>query len=825
MPETNVITDVTCFHCGEPCNEIRWHDDKPFCCQGCETVYDILDSNNLCEYYTLDQKAGIKTDPAGITNTYAYLDEPDIRKKIIGFESETYSRVNFSVPAIHCVSCIWLLENLTRLNAGILHSTVNFSQKTVSIDFNPKQVSLGSIASLLASVGYAPRITLEHNQAAPPKKDRSLLVKLAIAGFSFGNVMLFSFPEYLGIDQADHSLMRMFSWLNLALSVPVLLYSGMGYFKSALNSFAQKQINIDVPIAVGLFALFFRSSYDIITATGPGYLDSFTGLVFFLLIGRWFQSKTYESLAFDRDFTAYFPLAVNRWENNDWKPVVIYHLRKDDVIKVRNMELVPADSVLRDSHAYIDYSFVTGEARPVKAQAGDKIFAGGRLIGAPVTLTVEKSTSQSHLTSLWNNDAFRKTEENKYQRTIDRAARIFTWIVLAIALATGVYWYNAAPASMWLVITAVLMVACPCALALAAPFTLGSVMRELGKRQLYLKNTDVVERMGAINAVVFDKTGTVTHGQNPEIQLVGELDETELGRVKRITGFSAHPLSKLVAGFILKQTSDTVTDFKEVPGKGMEATVQGQKFRIGSAAFTGFHEKINQAASYVFVSINDEVKGYFIIRTLVRKNIGAMIKRLGTRCKALLSGDQDTEKNSMAFIFGNTTTLLFNQSPHDKLAYIRDLQRSGAKVMMLGDGLNDAGALKQADVGIAVTDDTGIFTPACDGILHGSNITQLDKMLALARASAGVLKMSFGISFFYNAVALSFAITGNLTPLVAAILMPLSSISVVSFSTLAVKLVAKRYFNAPAEVYPDSDEQQIPNEAPIRQHNLNLILK
>ncbi|HET9054294.1 MAG TPA: HAD-IC family P-type ATPase, partial [Cyclobacteriaceae bacterium] len=403
---------------------------------------------------------------------------------------------------------------------------------------------------------------------------------------------------------------------------------------------------------------------------------------------------------------------------------------------------------------------------------------------------------QSHLTSLWNNEAFRKREENKYQKIIDRAARVFTWVVLAIALLTGVYWYIAAPASMWLVITAVLMVACPCALALAAPFTLGSVMRELGKRQLYLKNADVVERMGAIDAVVFDKTGTVTHGHHPEIEFVGDLDETQLGRVKLITGFSMHPLSKLVTTSIRKQSKERVGNYKELPGKGMEADVQGQTFRIGSAAFTGAREITDQSASHVFVSINGEVKGYFMIRTLVRENMGAMIKRLGTRCKALLSGDHATEKNSIAQVFGPATTLLFNQSPHDKLAYIRDLQVNGANVMMLGDGLNDAGALKQADVGIAVTDDTGIFTPACDGILHGSQVTQLDKMLSLAKASSTILKVAFGISFFYNAVTLSFAVSGNLTPLVAAILMPISSISVVSFSTLAVKFVANRKFKS-----------------------------
>lgn len=793
MTHTDVATDVQCYHCGAFCEEIHWKDNKPFCCRGCETVYEILDSNNLCEYYSLNDKPGIKTNALGISNRYVYLDEPEIRKKLLNFESDSYSSVNFFIPALHCVSCIWLLENLMKFNPGITHSSVNFSKKSISIDFNPNLISLGTIASILGSLGYDPRITLGQDKTLL-KTDRSLLFKLAIAGFCFGNVMLFSFPEYLGIDHADHFLMRIFSWLNLALSVPVLVYSGNDYLKAAFNSFKQKQINIDVPIAAGLIALFVRSSYDILMVTGPGYLDSFTGLVFFLLIGRWFQSKTYESLAFDRDFTAYFPLAASRLEHGEWKPVVIYRLKKNDTIRIRNMELIPADSILIDGPAYIDYSFVTGEAKPVKAQTGEKLFAGGRLIGAPITLTIEKSTSQSHLTSLWNNEAFKKVEESKYQKVIDRAARKFTWVVLLIAVVTAAYWYISAPSSMWLVVTSVLMVACPCALALAAPFTLGSVMRELGKRQLYLKNADVVERMGTIDAVVFDKTGTVTHGQDPEIEFIGELDENELAYVKLITSFSTHPLSKLITSYIPKSAKGPIEDFKEIPGKGIEANVQKHRFRIGSAAFIGFNEKLDQSASYVFIAIDDEVKGYFMIRTMVRKSIGEMIKRLGVKCRALLSGDHETEKQPMAHIFGHTATLLFNQSPHDKLAYVRDLQFSGAKVMMLGDGLNDAGALKQADVGIAVTDDTGIFTPACDGILHGSQVAKLDKMLSLAKGSSGILKAGFGISFFYNAIALSFAVTGHLTPLVAAILMPISSITVVTFSTLAVKVLGKKIF-------------------------------
>src|SRR5690349_10030544 len=201
--------------------------------------------------------------------------------------------------------------------------------------------------------------------------------------------MLLSFREYLGVENSEKYLMRIFSWLNLALSLPVLLYSGWDYIRAAAKSFKQKQINIDVPIAAGLIALFSRSAYAILTATGPGYLDSFTGLVFFLLIGRWFQSKTYESLAFDRDFSSYFPLAVNKLKGDEWKPVVIYDLQRGDEIRIRNMEIIPADSILMDESAYIDYSFVTGESKPVLAKQAETVYAGGRLIGSPIRLIVD----------------------------------------------------------------------------------------------------------------------------------------------------------------------------------------------------------------------------------------------------------------------------------------------------------------------------------------------------------------------------------------------------------------------------------------------------
>ncbi|NJN41338.1 MAG: HAD-IC family P-type ATPase [Flammeovirgaceae bacterium] len=785
-----VASQLRCYHCGDTITTAQFkQEEKSFCCFGCQTVYQILKENDLCEYYSFDSSPGINNSSTFDVH-YDYLDEPTVQSKLLQFNSPNFARVQFAVPAIHCVSCIWLLENLNRIDEGVLLSKVNFGKRTVTIDYNPERIALSKIANRLTSLGYKPVINLQAKQDQHLlTHDKNLILKIAIAGFCFGNIMLFSFPEYFGLGSDEGFLRDTFSYLNILLAIPVLFYSASDYFTAARRAVLQKQINIDVPIAIGLIALFTRSLYDIGFHVGPGYLDSLVGLVFFLLLGRWFQSKTYASLSFDRDYTSYFPLAILTFRDQKWTSVLLSDLQPGDTIRIRNQEIIPADSILESEFALINYSFVTGESTETAVRKGENIFAGGKLIGKPATFIVHKSTSQSHLTSLWNNDIFQKADEQTYQRTIDRTARIFTWIILFIAAASAAYWFVADSSKMWLVLTSVLIIACPCALALSAPFTYGSMLRVFGKYGLYLKNADVVERLSSISTVVFDKTGTLTSGVS-DVSFSGELSEEEKHGIALLTAASIHPLSVLISKSISTEASGAIENFEEFVGEGVEGIVNGCFYKIGSAQFVGAIEIQTTALPRVYVSINNEMKGYYSLNTSLRKGVGEMLDRMKNINLSLVSGDGAADKKRLTNLFPKNAELKFNQSVHDKLNHIKGLQQDSAKVMMVGDGLNDSGALKQSDVGLVVTDDTGVFTPASDGIIHGKSISNLDKFIELGKSATFILKLSFIISFIYNSVGLSFAVTGHLTPLVAAILMPLSSISVVAFATASVNYVA-----------------------------------
>lgn len=790
--ENNIKTYQNCYHCGNACDETTEKlDEKVFCCMGCKTVYELLSSCDMDNYYDLENHPGIS--PENFRNdAFAYLETEEIKETLLEFSGDGVEVIQWYLPEIHCSSCIWLLENLNRLREGIKTAQVNFPKKNIRIVYEPDKISMRQLAELLSGIGYKPEINLSDTEEKVNSSNKTLLYKLGIAGFSFGNTMFVSLPEYLTGEWMEPELKELFGYMSLLLAIPVFFYSGQEYLVSAWKGIRQRFINIDVPVALGLLVLFIRSSYEIISGTGSGYFDSLSGLVFFLLLGKFFQKKTYDSLSFERDYKSYFPVAVTKLSGELEKNVAVKDLVKGDRILIRNEELIPADSILIRGKATIDNSFVTGESRAIEKHSGDRIYAGGRQMGEAIELEVIKAVSQSYLTQLWNHDVFQKNNEEGVHNITDAISKYFTAVILIIAFVASAYWYMDSMRTAIQVFTAILIVACPCALALSAPFTLGNALRVFGRNGFYIKNADVIEHLAAVDTVVFDKTGTMTVAHGEQIDMHGgNLHSDELIAMRSILRQSNHPLSRMLYDYLSGDVLADVIDFKEIAGKGIEGKVAGKSYRIGSALFTGHQVDGDPKETRVYVSVGKISTVYFSFHNKYRSGLETVMSDLQKNYRlSVTSGDNDGERPYLQSLLGTNTNLMFHQKPEDKLHYIQNLRENSAKVVMLGDGLNDAGALKQSDVGISISENVNAFSPASDAILDAKSFDKLAVFMNYARHCMKIIHISFVVSFLYNIVGLYFAVTASLSPVVAAILMPLSSISVVALVSFLTNISA-----------------------------------
>ena len=792
--ETTTETLTKCHHCGQECTDEISFESHVFCCDGCRTVYRLLNENGLCDYYEISNMPGLTIKGKFASDKFSYLDDEKTARRIITFTDGKQTKVTFYLPQMHCSSCIWLLEHLQRINPDIIRSHVNFTRKEVYITFDSQKTTLRKVVELLSYVGYEPYISLNDLEENKSKNEnKAQIYRIGVAGFCFGNIMMLSFPEYFSSGHITESgLKETFSYLNLLLSLPVLLFAASGFFVSAYKGLRQNFLNIDAPIALAIAVTFLRSVYEILSGTGPGYLDSMSGIVFFMLLGRWFQNRTYASVSFDRDYRSYFPLGVTLKTDEGEYNVPAVNLKENDRIVIRNGEIIPADAMLVGGKAMVDYSFVTGESTPVEKNIGELIYAGGRQSGAAIELCVLKPVSQSYLTQLWNNSAFNERDEDK-NSFLHPWSRYFTLGLFSIAILTALYWMANDSTKIFPAVTAVLIVACPCALLLSATFTNGNVQRIFGRNKFYIKNARVIEKLNEADTIVFDKTGTLTQRNTQQVVFEGRpLSAEEAGMIASMCSQSNHPLSKAIVTYLNLKEVMPPDAFREVPGKGLEGIACGREVRVGSSDFINDKPLFNEQPNGVFVSIDGKVRCRFIIRNDYRNGLQPMISALKEKFKLMvLSGDNETEKQNLAAMFGADTTLAFRKKPEEKLAFVKDLQLHQKNVLMVADGLNDAGALKQSNTGIAVSDDTNAFSPACDAIIDGSNFTRLNQFIALAKDAKKVIVGSFIISIMYNFVGLYFAVQGTLSPVIAAILMPISSISIVLFTTLGTTLAAR----------------------------------
>jgi len=803
--------EAPCLHCGTLLrSKMILSEGNSFCCSGCKTVFALLESSGLTQFYQFGQTAGVRIRDISSADRFRYMDDPTVRQKLVDFSDGRRTSITFRIPSIHCIACVWLLENLFQLNPGIGKSQVNFLRKEFSVTFEDAKLKLGDLADLLARLGYEPELRLCDLKEAPVlQESKRLWLQLGVAGFVFGNLMLLSVSSYFRLDGfSGPGLNRLFGYIGLLLSVPVLAYSALDYWKSAWLGIRGRYLNIEVPIALGIIALTVESFRQVIIGLGMGYFDSLAGLIFFLLSGKMFQQKTFHRLSFDLDYRSFFPLSVSRKIGANVERISLSKLSEGDVLLILNGELIPADAELIHGKATIDYSFVTGESEAVVKTAGDYLYAGGRLIGNSVEIKLTKAVSQSYLTSLWNQAAFRKHQKRGIETMTNQYSKRFTKLVIGVALAASIYWSFVEPARAPIAFISVLIVACPCALALAAPFSLGTAQRVLGGKGVFLKSAGVVESLAAIDTIVFDKTGTLTSSTSGELKFHGmPLDAEETKWIQSLAAQSTHPYAVRISSSTTARDPSNlaVNSFREITGCGIEGIIEGNEIRIGSTAWLkslGISMTSGPAnsGSTVNIAINGKNRGFYQLQSSMRPNAERLLAGLSQKYDlCLLSGDNDRDRPLFQKLLGPEARLHFNQKPMDKLEFIERVQAGGKNVMMVGDGLNDAGALKQSNLGAAVVESVGSFSPASDLIIAASMVPHLDEVIHFATRTITIVRLSFLISALYNLVGISIAARGALSPVVCAILMPASSVSVVLFACLSTHLAARKTFGTKSE--------------------------
>lgn len=793
-----------CYHCGDTCRLGSVHqDEKVFCCSGCAAVYDILKQGNLCTYYEIEDRPGTKQGRVLDYDKFAFLDDEEVVQKIIQFKDASQTHIKFYLPQIHCASCLWLLEHLPQLHTGIQAAEVDFVQKEVFIVFKQNEISLKGLVSLLSKIGYEPELnngTIRNGNQVQKNFTSQNTKSLGVAGACFIAIMMLSLPEYISGGQLfSESLSVFFRWANLVLCLPAVFYASYVFFQSAWAGIKHKVLNTDAPVALAIAITFSRSIYDVSVLGQSGYFDSLAGLIFFMLLGRVLQQRTYRLINYERDFTSYFPIAVSKMnKDKSISTVKLEDIQFGDEIIVFPNDIIPIDGIVVKSKADIDYSFVTGETTPSTKETSDIVYAGGRVLDNKIVVYALKEASQSYLTHLWNKSNNEKTEKKPVKHT-DWVSHYFTWGILLIAALTAAVWLFIDPTKSLWAATAVLIISCPCALLLSETFTKGNVLRNLSKIGLYVKNEDVLDQLSHTDHIIFDKTGTLTEAKNFNTFYNGKtLSDEESKLIYSAVCQSRHPYSRAIASYLDELEIYEELAIKEISGGGLEAHYDTHYIRIGSEEFVYGKEskeltQSDKKLAEVYVMMDMKLVGIFNFKNHYRENIPKTLKQLSSDYQlSILSGDNDAEYANLRSMLGSKVKLNFNQKPDDKRSYIHQLKAEGYNTLMVGDGLNDNGALQESDCGLIICEESNSFFPGGDALLDAHSVSKLGKILDLTKKIKPIIYLTFGLSLAYNVTGLYFAVQAALSPLIAAILMPASSITIILLTFGLSELMSRR---------------------------------
>jgi Cu2+-exporting ATPase len=804
-----------CFHCDESLagSELVAHVDgraEPVCCHGCLAVAELIAGTGLGDYYRLREAPGAKPDAAQSADRWNALNRSEVAAEFTSSSGEMDS-ATLVVDGMRCAACSWLIDHALKGLAGVADASTNGATGRTRVTWQRSRLGLGDVARAIAQLGYSPH-PLSHAgaQELQQAERRDALKRLAVAGFGMMQVMMFAVAAYsaeLTGEVMDPALLKFFRTVSMLVATPVVFYAAAPIFAGARRNLQTRTIGMDVPVALALSLAYAASLWNTFRSDADVYFDSVTMFIFFVTLGRFVQMVVRHRTTGITDALArQLPACAHRSDPDAVRDVPLSALRPRDVVLVRPGEVLPADGALLDAYALVNESLLTGEAIPVRKQQGERLAAGALNAGDAIRMAVTAvsgNTTLSHIVSLLQRA---HAQRPRLSRAADLAATHFLYFVLVGAGLTCIGWLLADPSRAFAATLAVLVVACPCAFAIAMPAAIAAATAQLARHGLLLTRIDAIETLARIDCIVFDKTGTLTYGDVAVQRCVplGDLDERKCLQLAATLELSSeHPLARAFARF---GDSTRAEQVRAVAGAGVEGAIDGQVYRIGTREFVAQlrgappvpNDLAQMSGTVVFLGDARGELALFELRDIPRRSarsaVGAL-RSMGISTQ-ILSGDSP---RAVATLAGDCAidSYFSRRSPEQKVAHVQSLQAQGRRVTMVGDGINDAPVLASADLSVAMGRGAALAHASADMILVGDDLDGLPAAILLARRTLRVARQNLVWSAVYNFGSLPLAAVGLIPPWLAALGMSLSSIAVV---LNAARLLpgTQREFAAPA---------------------------
>ncbi len=801
---------AACYHCGLPVagGLHACHGDidgvtHPFCCSGCLTVCKVIHESGLDGFY--DKVALRESQLAPPPDMPADLDQYDldeVQREFVLVQPDGTFEAMLLIEGIHCAACVWLIEKATGAMPGVELAEVNLAHQRLRIRWHPDRLRLSEIMHRLSAIGYA---AVPFNQDAVEgqvqRSNRRLLFRMAFAGFGALNIMWISIALYAGAFSAgDPAMAQFFHWVSFVIATPVLFYSGGPFLSGAWKAVRAARLNMDVPIAIGALATYGYSVWQTVQQLEHVYYDTVVTFLFVILVGRYLEAlaKRNASSATLRLMELQPRMATRLGEHGEER-IAVRKIAAGDIVLIRPGDKVPADGTVTAGDSHVDESMLTGESHPVHKFLGQRLAAGTVNGEAPLQMCVEHIGSGTALSRIIHLVESAQGSRARVQQIADRIVPWFVLTTLVLATGTFIYWLGQDMDTALLAAAAVLIITCPCALGLATPMAIAVAAGFGAKNGVLVRNGEALEHLAAVDHLVFDKTGTLTEGRMRVVgmHVYGDMDADRLLQLAAsLERQFSHPLARAIAVAADEKQLGSMACEKAsmLAGAGVVGCVDGHDVALGNARLLEHlglseHESVEQpgnAGACIWIAVDGALCGRVMVEDRLRDGALELLAELQRRSFGLtvLTGDSAEAASHLRAALGGDVEVVGDVLPEDKSQKIKELRQQGKKLLMIGDGVNDAPALALADVSMAMGSGTDVSMECSDVVLMGSELGRVLFALALGQQTLRTIRQNLGLSLAYNIVLVPMAMAAIVTPVFAAIAMPVSSLLVIGNAVL-----------------------------------------